>query len=402
MVIIHVAELVRITLKQARAIDAVAKTRGFEHAARVLNMSQPVVSRTIASAEKLLGGPLFQRGWSGTEPTAWGEIVLQRCSTALNLVSRAEDDIEILSGMRPNLRYFLRWHHLDAVAAVVRFGSASSASNRLGMTQPAISRAIAAISECCRQPLFDRRRDGLEATAQAQRLAALRDELLQELGTIEGLKFDSKRGLIGRLAVGMLPFSGQDLVAKAFGHLTNRYPDLRLMAVPGSYNMLAQALRRGEIDCLVGVLRSPSPFVDLREIFLYNEKFTLVARRDHPCHSKRRSISALENEKWIVAPHGTPVRSYFEGLFQSVGTTPPAQTCEILSFANAEKVIMNSNSIGLLTYSDQHLASLPPELKKVKVNLPDAEIAIGLTLRKRGGPAEILKIFEDILRGYVS
>jgi LysR family transcriptional regulator, regulator for genes of the gallate degradation pathway len=395
-------EEVRISLRQVRVIDAVSKTRGIEHAAGMLNMSQSVVSREIASAETLLGISLFQRGWSGTEPTALGERILQRCSAALKLMAKAEDDIETLSGKRPRLKTALRWHHLDAVAAVVQLGSASLASAHLGMTQPAISRSIAAISEYARQPLFVRKRGGLEATSQALRFVALRDELLQELGTIGNLRRGAKHKLIGRLAVGMLPFSGQDFVAKALGDLTNRHPELRLMAIPGSYNTLAAALRRGEIDCMIGILRSPPPFHDLREVFLYNEKFTLVAREEHPCHTHRRSISALRNAKWIVAPHGTPVRAYFEGLFQTEGATPPAQTCEILSFSDAEKVIMNSNAIGLLSYSDQCLANLPPKLKKVDISLPASEIPIGLTIKKSSGAIKILKAFESILRNYCS
>ncbi|MEW5424959.1 LysR family transcriptional regulator [Amorphus sp. 3PC139-8] len=390
-----------ITLKQARAIDAVAKTRSFEHAARVLNTSQSVVSRTIAGAEKKVGGPLFERGWSGTEPTAWGEAVLRRCSAALALIDRAEDDIATLHGTRPKLKTFLRWHHLEAVSAVVRFGGASAASAHLGVTQPAISRSVAALSEYAGQPLFERQRNGLAATPQAQRLATLRDELLQELAMVESYRLRPKTGLVGRLAVGMLPFSGQDLVAKAFGTLTSRHPDLRLMAVPGSYNMLAEALKRGEIDCMVGILRERPPVPDLVETFLYHERFTLVARWDHPCHGKALTIPALKDEKWIVGPHGTPVRAYFERIFQNVGTTPPAQTCEILSFVNAEQVIANSVAVGLLSYSAQNLASLLADLRKVDVELPDSDIAIGLTTQKSRKPSEILAVFEELLLSYV-
>lgn len=391
----------RITLKQARTIEAVAKARGLEQATRRLNMSQPVVSRTIAAAEAALGVPLFQRGWSGTEPTVAGEVILKRCAAALKMIESAEDDIELTAGIRPNLMNFLRWHHLDAVSAVAQFGSASLASEHLKMTQPAISRSIAAISQYARQPLFKRRKDGLTPSAVAYRLAILRDDLLEELGAIEIDQLNSNGGLTGRLAVGMLPFSGQDLVARVFGELTISHPDLRLMAVPGSYDMLARALNRGEIDCMLGILRDPLPYTELRQVFLYNEKFTLVARKDHPCHSDAKAMSDLKDEKWIVAPHGTPVRIYFENLFQSVGASPPAQTCEILSFGNAERVVAHSNSIALLSYSAQQVENLPTDLRKVNVELPGSEIAIGLTLRKHGNPAEVVELFEMLLRNHL-
>ena len=244
-------------------------------------------------------------------------------------------------------------------------------------------------------------RGSLTPSPAAHRLATLRGELTGELGTIEIDELKYRVGLTGRLAVGMLPFSGQDYVAKAFGALTNSYPDLRLMAVPGSYDMLAKALGRGELDCMLGILRTPQPYPDLTQVFLYNEKFTLIARKDHPIHSLAKSIADLKGEKWIVAPHGTPVRTYFESLFQSVGTPPPAQTCEILSFSNAERMVAHSNSIALLSYSDQLLEKLPDDLRKVDIDLPKSEVAIGLTRRKQSSSAEILEMFETLLRRYV-
>lgn len=392
----------QLSLKQVRAIEAVAKCRGFGQAALVLNTTQPVVSRAIAAAEDSLGVPLFQRGWGGTEPTAWGEHVLQRCSNALRLIDSAEEDIAAISGVRPNLKGYARWHHLDAVSAVVKFGSASAASDRLGITQPAISRAISAISDYSRQVLFERKRGGLEPTEQARRLTALRDALAQELANVRGLVSIEGRGLMGRLAVGMLPFSGQDLIARAFGDLTRTHPDLRLVAVPGSYDMLAEALRRSEIDCFVGILRNPAPYSELAEKFLYYERFTLMARADHPCHGREMNLRTLREERWIVAQHGTPARDYFESLFQTTGETPPAQTCEILSFSNAEKLIVNSDSIALLTYSRHQLQRLPPQLKRVDVDLPGGYSAVGITFRQAGATSEILKAFEDSMRQHMA
>ncbi|MCI5076162.1 LysR family transcriptional regulator [Oricola sp.] len=394
----------RLSLKQVRAIDAVARTRGIAQAAAALNTTQAVISRAIATAEEALGTALFERGWGGTDPTARGELVLQRCTAALMLVAEAEDDIEAASGIRPKLTTFLRWHHLDAVAAIAQMGSASKAAAYLGMTQPAVSRAVAAIGDYAAQPLFERKREGLEATPQARRLASLRDRLLQEIGmeVLKEVMAGSGQGLFGRLAVGMLPFSGQDLVIKAFGELTNRHPDLRLMALPGSYNMLTEALMLGEIDCMIGILREPSPIPDLTEIPLGSEAFTLVARHDHPCLATARSMSDLIGEKWIVGQHGSPIRAYFDGLFKTIGATPPAQTCEIHSFAGAERLVMESNSLALLSYGERQLAALPAELRKVEVALPDAQTRVGLTVRRNGEMSEIVRLFEALLRGYLA
>lgn len=388
----------RLSLKQVRAIDAVATTRGVAEAAVLLNTTQPVVTRAIQSAEAAVGTAIFQRGWGGAEPTAPGEVILRQCANASRLIARAEDDIAARGGARPNLAAFLRWRHLQAVAAVVRHGGASRAADHLGMTQPAVSRAIAVTAEYMRRPLFERRQHGLVATAAAQRLATLHDDLLPFLDIADEVEPQTGETMIGRLAVGMLPFSGQNLVLATFGELTQRQPKLRLIAVPGSYAMLANALRLGEIDCMIGILREPPPFPDLEETFLFHESYTLVARADHPCHGRARSISDLKDEKWIVGQHGTPIRAYFDGLFEATGMTPPVQTCEIHSFAGAEQLVVESGSIALLCYGERQLADLPPRLRKVEVDLPDARTSVGLTTRRSGGATEIVRTFEALLR----
>jgi len=390
-----------LSLRQVRAIEAVAQCRGFAQAAALLNSSQPVISRTIASAEKRLGHPIFQRGWDGTEPTAFGELVIRHCSNARKLIARAEADIFALSGCQPGLKQFLRWHHLDAVAATVRYGSTKLAAEKTGVSQPAISRAISDLTDYAHQALFRRRRDGLEANAQARRLASLHEELWQVLRLIGELPSAPAHGLIGRLAVGLLPFSGQDMVAKAFGVLTNSHPDLRLMALPGSYDMLADALVRGEIDCILGILRYPPKYAELKEKFLYYEDYALVARHDHACHRQLQTMSSLRDQKWIVAQHGTPIRAYFERLFEKEGEIPPTQTCEIHSFNQAEQVIINSDSIGLLAYSTEHLARLRPELGRVVVDLPDTRVDIGMTTCRADSPGEILAVFEQALSPFL-
>ncbi|GKY89930.1 LysR family transcriptional regulator [Sinisalibacter aestuarii] len=390
-----------LSLKQIRAINAVAQTHGFGQAAEALNTTQSVVSRAVASAEAELGVPLFQRGWGGTEPTARCEPVLRSCTNVLRLVEEAEDEIEAMSGTRPLLINYLRWHQLEAVAAVTRSGSVSAASTRLGITQPAVSRAVSAISSHCRQDLFERRRGGFIATPQADRLAQLRDGVNRELARIKPLLNLHGKGLVGRLAVGMLPFSGQESVAIAFGQLSREHPDLRFVAVPGSYDMLVEALRHGEIDCFVGILRNPVPYRDLVETYLYDEQYTLMARADHPCHDKPPTLTSLSKERWIIAQHGTPARSYFERLFATEGEIPPAQTCEMLSFSSAEKLIIRSDSIALLSYAKSYLANLPDGLRRVALDLPDNRTAIGVTTRVAAQDDEIVQLFISTLREHL-
>jgi hypothetical protein len=67
-----------LTIRQVRAVNAVASCASLARASEYLNTSQSSLSRYIAEAERSLGHNLFQRGWTGMEPTSQSEIVMCR------------------------------------------------------------------------------------------------------------------------------------------------------------------------------------------------------------------------------------------------------------------------------------------------------------------------------------
>ncbi|MFV0243597.1 MAG: LysR family transcriptional regulator [Qingshengfaniella sp.] len=368
----------RLSLKQIRAICAISDTRRVAHAAEALNTSQSAVSRALAGAEDTLGATLFQRGWSGTEPTSLGEVVIGRCHRILDRIERAEQ--QLFADKPPGyLAARLSWIHLETLDAVIRNGSTKAAAAVLSISQPMVSRTLTQLGAFLGQPVFARRAHGLDPTELALALNALWDAVDRDLAALPSDLRGASAGLMGRMAVGMLPFSGQDLAIRALSILSQQHPRLRLTAIPGSYLSLVQALKRREIDVIMGILRGEAVSPDLKEETLYNEIFAFIARHDHPCHSQLLGIRDLKRWTCTVAPHGTPIRRYFERLFSDAGELPPAQTCEILSFANAEQMIVEGQSIALLSYSEKRLSQLRPELRQVALDLPEAPAPIGLT-----------------------
>jgi LysR family transcriptional regulator, regulator for genes of the gallate degradation pathway len=239
--------------------------------------------------------------------------------------------------------------------------------------------------------------DGMKPTHDAEILADLHAKLLLDVMALpEQLKALSGE-MTGRVAVGLLPLSEQDVVVKAFGKMLRRHRHVRLQAVTGSYAALIDGLRQGELDFVVGPLRNPPPYDTLEELHLYDESFAFVVRPDHPLAKRRPTLAELAQENWVVAPHGTPTRRYFEALLIAEGLTPPAQTCEIVTFFLAEQMIINSDAIALLTYSDRKLSVVSNKLKVLPLDLPDNKRAMGLTFRKHQAFTPAQKIFVEAL-----
>lgn len=81
-------------LRQLKAVLAVATSGSMNAAARVLNVSQPAITRSIAILEAELGTQLFRRTHTGTELTWQGEMLVRTGLTAMQRLRAIEAGAE--------------------------------------------------------------------------------------------------------------------------------------------------------------------------------------------------------------------------------------------------------------------------------------------------------------------
>ncbi|ETI60840.1 LysR family transcriptional regulator [Marinomonas profundimaris] len=385
-----------LTLKQCRVITEIMRKGTEKEASASLNFSQPSVSRALSQAEQALKVSIFTRGWSGAEPTSEGEIVISSCNSILQSIAKTERQLQQNVKVLLKLKAYVEWRHLMIIEAVVHVGSASVAAQTLGMTQPAVSKTLKEVENMVQQPLFLRARRGLVPQTAAKQLASLFLRISPVAHSLLPSIQSLPNELTGRLSVGMLSFSCQDIVPIAFASIFKQHSGIRLQAMQGPYHMLANALRQGEIDCFLGLMRKGPIHPELIETPLLRAQYTLIARADHPVHTSAKTLNDLTNERWIVARHGTPIREYFEGLFHSIDNKPPIQALEMLTFASSEELVIHSDAIALLFYDDWNINQLNPRLKQIPITLPNAECTIGIT-RHRERQSTIIQTFIEEL-----
>lgn len=86
------------TLAQLRTFIAVVDQGGFTAASRRLGLSQPAVSRTVATLEKELGLPLFLRRRDGLSLTEAGAIALTHAREAVRQLTLMRTEVAALAG----------------------------------------------------------------------------------------------------------------------------------------------------------------------------------------------------------------------------------------------------------------------------------------------------------------
>lgn len=86
-----------MNVNHLRAFVAVVDTGSFGAAGRVLELSQPSITKAIQSLENLLGVSLLHRSRDGVTLTPYGKALLSRARLILNELNRAKEDMNQLT-----------------------------------------------------------------------------------------------------------------------------------------------------------------------------------------------------------------------------------------------------------------------------------------------------------------
>ena len=179
---------------------------------------------------------------------------------------------------------------LPIVVVLYEERGVGKAAMRLGMSQPAVSSALARLRSAFNDPLFIRTARGMEPTPRAQALIApARDVLTRvERDVLSGMAFDpSTTNATFSLAlsdVGEMVF-----LPRILESLRSLAPMASVRSVSLPPRQLREALEKGEIDLAIGY------FPDLEKSNFFQQRvfthhFCCLMRADHPIASKRLSL----------------------------------------------------------------------------------------------------------------
>ena len=160
----------------------------------------------------------------------------------------------------------------------------SRAALRVGLSQPAMSRALGRLRDAFDDPLFVRTPRGMLPTSRADVLAPQILAVLDAAGAlIRPAAFDP-RTLVRTFVIGAVDFFDAESIPRLVEILERDAPGVSVQTRPLGDDV-ADALATGRLDLLIGVRESIPG--DARAIKLYDERFLCAVRRDHPRVGKR-------------------------------------------------------------------------------------------------------------------
>jgi len=291
----------------------------------------------------------------------------------------------------------IQLNDIDYFLAVSEEGQVRKAALRLGISQPAVTKALQRLEKELGFALFERSVTGMTPTKVAEqfrhRTSALRGTLRDAVKEATDLHL----GALGLLRVGVSPLYAQKLFVPAFLQLHRQRPAARVRASVHLNDELWRQLRQGELDLTISSLPTLVPD-DFQTIELMQEDLCIVARVEHPLHRKQRlRLADLAQVQWMLPGPDVAARRHVEALLAQRGLPPPRIALEVSNTAGQmRKILRETNLVSLM--SESMLAEEANDgLEVLRLNQARIHRAVGITLLKQATLQPLASRFVELL-----
>ena len=274
----------------------------------------------------------------------------------------------------------MRLEQLEYIAAVTQHGSLRRASERLHISQPALSEAVSKLERELGVTLLDRRRSGTRISRRGRELQQHMVDVLEavdRLRTAAGDQTTSARVV----RVGTVSTATSTLLLPAVSEIRAAHPQTTVEIVNSQQAEIHQGLLDGSLDLgLVNVLAGDDPVPELTGLDLVHGRPVVVLRHDHPLAAyDELRIDQLLAEPFVAMRAGYLMHRFALRLF---GSRMPAVSYTT-DGAELGKVMV-AEGLGFTVLPDYSVAGDPLERAGLITHRPIAGDRTAITLVLRG------------------
>ncbi len=227
----------------------------------------------------------------------------------------------------------LRVRHLELMLALEETGQVGAAAHRLGLSQPAASRAIAEIEKLLATPVCVREPRGVALTSVGAALARRARTILLELRQASREIDEMTQGGSGYVSIGSVTAPLVSHVVPAVLALRKTWPALRFHLEVATSDVLLAGLMTGRFDAVLArlpALADPAAF-DVTP--LAGERLELICDADHPLATERSvGLEDAAGFDWVMQPRPALLRRAVEDAFLRQGADLPERVIDTTSF----------------------------------------------------------------------
>lgn len=244
----------------------------------------------------------------------------------------------------------MRIDDLRAFMLVAQHGSLHRATEHMGVTQSALSKALARLEAETGMRLFERSSRGVTLTLVGESLLARARQVVLATQDFEQEIEAQRAARSGKIRLAATPY----LVATVLTPVIARFLAHRPLASFAVETRLThgaiQALQSGEADFACGGLTDDVP-EDICRALLQPLRLRIVAREDHPRRMAFRTLADLANERWALPQTSSSLYQVLAHQSAELGLPPPRVAVEWTgSGVPIAELLRNTDLLGLLPH----------------------------------------------------
>lgn len=272
----------------------------------------------------------------------------------------------------------LKLGELRVFLAVLEARSFRKAAARLHLTQPAVTRTVAALEGLLGVKLFDRRSEGVEPTVHgltfAPRAAAIFDELrraAQELALVSS-------GATGSLRIGSVPMPAIPFLPIAISRLHQAHPGVFVSIVEAREDELLDRLRQRDIELAILRLSVLDLGEDIRFARFYDESLSVIAAKDHPLALRKKlTWPELLRHTWVMPPANCIFHEHLHAVLAKADLELPRAQVEAYAIGQQYGMVAHGGMLGFGMRSQHEFAPHKALLVRLPFDIPGASGAVG-------------------------
>lgn len=293
----------------------------------------------------------------------------------------------------------LKLRHLEVFVEVARKSSVTQAAEVLGMTQPAVTRALRELEQVCGKPLVEKHGRGIRLSTYGEMfrdfagrsLSLARDgvALLNNLDEAEGPK----------VAIGALPTVSATVVPDALARLREEGSHSRFSVMSGDNTYLLDQLRRGHLDVVVGRMPAPENMIGVTFDPLFRERVTVVVAADHPlARIGQLPRNAFQDHPVLMPSEGSIIRPFVDRMFLEEGILPPKFPIETVSSTFGRRFALAHRAIWIISQGVVQADLEAGLLLRLPIDTSSTLGPVGLCIRSEHQLSPSAQRFCDTLR----
>jgi DNA-binding transcriptional LysR family regulator len=292
----------------------------------------------------------------------------------------------------------IKLRDLDILMTVIEAGSMGKAANRLGISQPAISKAIVELEDALGVQLFDRGQQGVVPTPYAlalrTRSVSIFNDLRQGVQDIDFIADPTR----GEIRVGMTEPITSAIVAPVIDGLSRKYPRMFFHLVAGDTATLYTDVAERNIELAICRMIGKLPDELAAEILFHDSVAVMTSAANPLARRRNLKLADLANEPWVLFPNESFFGGVIAEIFRANGHEPPRLTVSTLSVHAQNEMLATGRFITVLPSFMLRLPGGSVPLKALPVMLPNPPMPIGLITVKNRMLTPVAQLFIDRIR----